>query len=205
MSGAGWAALAGFANALGSDIEARRAQEDKMKLYEQEQALMEKRETTLAQIRANLQDENAAKRSDRNEDRDTKKHDMTMDDVVGQFTDPETGSVYGRTKSGGVIPLNTTSGTYQDNKAAILQGQADAAPQLAADRAHRANAQPRGRAMPPAVAQGSPTQPGAPTMQQLMDAANAAVKAGKDPTAVEARLKQLMQQYGYNPQAPDGQ
>lgn len=301
--GAGWAALAGFANAFGSDIEKQRDQEFKMKLYEQEQALMEKRETTLAQIRANLQDQNAANRSGRAMDRDAAKHAMTQGDVTGAFKDEETGNYYGRTKGGDVVPLNITSDDYQSMLKQLHKGKADEASALPALTEaktaeanaatanlgnlvqHRDNPTPKDQGpeirksyqtlirqqqtddakkaaaaakagtdytpmdpltmhqtaqaslydtygadavnaslggannkpkqtpraaptaqnvpasdqvpMPPAGQ--APGSTGAPSMQQLMDAANAAVKAGKDPNAVQARLLQLMQQYGYKP------
>lgn len=49
-------------------------------------------------------------------------------------------------------------------------------------------------------AQNSPTQQNAPSVQDLMQQASAAVSKGAPRDQVEARLKQLMQQYGYNPQ-----
>lgn len=49
----------------------------------------------------------------------------------------------------------------------------------------------------PASDQKSPTQPNAPSVGQLQAAANAALRAGKDPAAVEAHLLQKMKEYGY--------
>lgn len=46
----------------------------------------------------------------------------------------------------------------------------------------------------------SPTQPDAPSMQDLTAQATAAVARGAPREQVEARLMQLMQQYGYQPQ-----
>lgn len=126
MSGrAGWGAIAGAANALQSYFAERRAADDKAKLYQQEQDIMQKREEALAQIRANLQDRNAGNRSDRAMNRDEFKHSLTSGDVTGAFKDEETGSIYGRTKDGNVIPLNITSDDYQDYKKRVEAGKAD--------------------------------------------------------------------------------
>lgn len=115
MSGAaGWAALAGFAQGLGSELKERDDFERKQKLYQMEQDVMLQREKTLATLRAELQDENAGKRSDRAIDRMTYKDQLESGNIVGQFKDPETGSMYGRTKKGDVVPLNITSDEYQD-------------------------------------------------------------------------------------------
>jgi hypothetical protein len=48
--------------------------------------------------------------------------------------------------------------------------------------------------------QQSPTQPGAPSMESLMQQANDAIKRGAPQDKVEARLKEAMAKYGYNPQ-----
>jgi hypothetical protein len=45
--------------------------------------------------------------------------------------------------------------------------------------------------------QQSPSQPNAPSVEVLMQQANAAVKAGADPAKVEARLKEAMAKFGY--------
>jgi len=45
--------------------------------------------------------------------------------------------------------------------------------------------------------QTSPSQPNAPSVEVLMQQANAAVKAGADPAKVEARLKEAMAKFGY--------
>ena len=125
MSGrAAWGGIAGAANALQAYFAERRASDDKAKLYAQEQDIMQKREEALAQIRANLQDTNAANRSNRAMNRDEFKHSLTKGDVTGAFKDEETGSIYGRTKDGNVVPLNITSDDYQDYKKRIEAGKA---------------------------------------------------------------------------------
>jgi len=61
------------------------------------------------------------------------------------------------------------------------------------------NARPAQATAPPRPApqQQSPTQPNAPSVEVLMQQANAAVKAGADPAKVEARLKEAMAKFGY--------
>lgn len=68
-------------------------------------------------------------------------------------------------------------------------------------RSQRVNAAPPAQSAP----QQSPTQSGAPSMDQIMAQANAAVKAGADPKAVEARMQQIMQKFGYQPEVAQQQ
>lgn len=302
MSGAAWAGLAGAFGFVGDQISKDAAEQRAEKLKEMEDAAQEKRETFLAQFRSQLQDQNAANRNARGMDRDAAKHDLTSGDVTGAYKDPETGNIFGRTKSGDTVPLNITSDDYQDYLKRINAGKAvagdmvgdktqagidrtdaqtanygsltarrDSSPisdpegdKIRADYQKQVNSQrvqslkaaaaaqkagttppdpfdenqaapaitsqlysvyggdavknalgggnnaPRSQrlatpapssAPQQAAPQTSPTQPNAPSMQSIMAQATAAVKNGADPKAVEARMQQLMQQYGYQPQA----
>jgi hypothetical protein len=220
----------------------------------QEDAAM-KRDMFLAEYRAKVDAE-----------KESAQREATKNDVTAQFTDPETGSVYGRTKSGGTVPLMETSPEYRqslrDKSASEIEykrAQRESAEASAArarrpatvrtkepkepkpdpiqkeiraaymaevarlrearvddmelDTKARANLYPvyggdavsatlggSKKAAPPAAGAPqslSPTQPNAPSMEEIIANANKAVAAGADPAKVEARMAQLMQQYGY--------
>jgi hypothetical protein len=255
-----WAFLAGFANTLGGQLQKRQEDERADKLRKMQEEAQMKRDMFLAEFRSELDQKEAATNYER-----------TKNDVTAQFTNPETGEVMGRTKSGETIPLSTTSDEYKqslrDTRSAALdlkRAQQDAAearaersrrpPQPRAARAEKEPKPPKPvttnvrlesggsikarpadaigpmapldpygerpslRAMPDNSAGGaspifvdpsnpaskplvkasrSISQPNAPTVEQILAEANKAVQAGVDPAKVEARMAQLMQQYGY--------
>lgn len=274
----GWSFLAGFANTLGGRLQADHELEQKQKLMQMQQDAEIKRQTFLEKYKSDLDEENAAK-----------KYEREKDDVVGTFKDPETGTYFGRTKSGGSVPLHATSDDYQSDlaegrdlknekgklgltveqariermrkqvenydseiakrnqpKAAtekkdpdegFIHGQYNkmlheaqypidpttgkptttADPQFnraQADAAIRSNLSEAygqdkigkilGNSVKDQVAEGfdkpAAPQKAAPSPEALMQQANEAIKRGAPQDKVEARLKQLMSQYGYNPQ-----
>lgn len=283
MSGAaGWAALAGFANTLGGRLQADHELEQKQKLMQMQQDAEMKRQQFLDKYRSDLEME-----------RDKAKDERQKDDVVGTFKDPETGSWFGRTRSGGSVPLHATSDEYQSDlatgrdvkidkdkssvgmnaaridkmrkevenydsligargkekatkedpinkdirstyktdidrqqkevdakRAAMLKANPqvdpttlptfdpDQAAQGAAARVYKQYGADRAKSVlsgiqgikADAPQQQSPTQPSAPSPEALMQQANEAIKRGAPQDKVEARLKQLMSQYGYSPQ-----
>jgi len=277
----GWNFLAGFANTLGGRMQSDYENEQKQKLYQMQQDAEMKRQQFLEKYKADLDEENAAK-----------KYEREKDDVVGTFKDPETGTYFGRTKSGGSVPLHATSDDYQsdlaaerdakvekgklgltveqariermrkqvenydseiakrnqpkpekaakeakDPDAAYIHGQynkmlheaqypvdpttgkptttadpnfnraqADAAIRNSLSEAHGQEKVNKilGNSVKDQVAEGfdkpAPQQKAAPSPEALMQAANAAIQRGAPQDQVEARLKQLMAQYGYSPQ-----
>lgn len=257
----GWDFLAGFANTLGGTLQQRQQNEQAEKLRKMQEDAAMKRDMFLAEYRAKVDAENRAA-----------EREATKNDVTAQFTDPETGSVYGRTKGGGIVPLHETSEEYRqslrDKTASDIEykkAQRESA-EARAERARRPST-PRPRAAPkppkpekvqladlalennagkikvrPADAIGpaapaspfgdrpelemmpnpmgtepapifvdpskgtrqpignesrSPTQPNAPSVEEIIASANKAVAAGADPAKVEARMAQLMKQFGY--------
>lgn len=295
MSGAAaWAALAGFAGGIGSQLQQKQELEQKQKLAQMQQDAELKRQMFLQQYASDLRDKSKAAEDER-----------TKDDVVSHGTNAETGDVLGFTKSGKAIPLSTTSDEYKAAKKAQLQAQVantqalainrqgankgpvnpnygtgqrapdnsndpypndpdvaydptgktpfssndldfvnryaaqrdkrlkagmsildDSDPdnpdknndpditigtggwatkdsnlvkQLSKARDARLNAQDKLNATP-ASNQQPTARSGAPTPQQIMDEANAAIKRGAPQDAVEAKMKALFQQYGYSPQ-----
>lgn len=122
-----WAGIAGAANAVGGILQQREADERKQRLYLLEQDILQKRQEALASLRGDIQDKNAASRSDRALDRIQFTHALQSGDISGQFKDPETGNMYGRRKDGTVVPLNITSDDYQDALKRTTEGKADAA------------------------------------------------------------------------------
>jgi hypothetical protein len=202
LSGAaGWAALAGLANYIGGRMENDREMEQKQKLYQMQQDAEMKRQQFLAQFQADL--------SERNKQADDER---SKDDIEATFTDPETGNIYGRTKSGNKVMLNQTSDDYQNDiksqrqaRLSATQGRTNHLQALGSKPDYTNPNYGTGTPAPnPNAEQTSPTQPAAPSVEQLLAQANAAAKAvGNDPqkqAAIEARLKQLMVQYGYQPQ-----
>lgn len=279
----GWSFLAGFANTLGGRLQSDYEMEQKQKLSQMQQDAEMKRQQFLEKYRSDLEME-----------RDKAKDERQKDDVVGTFKDPETGSWFGRTRSGGSVPLHATSDDYQSDLAAGRDVKLDKdktsidvnkeridkmrkevenydslignrgkekAPkedpinkdirstyksdidrqqrEVAAKRAAMLKANPQADPAtlpafdPDQAAQGaaarvykqygaeraknvlngiqgikadappqqqSPTQPSAPSPEALMQQANEAIKRGAPQDKVEARLKQLMSQYGYSPQ-----
>ncbi len=249
----GWDFLAGFANTLGGQLQQRQQQEQEQKLRKMQEDAAMKRDMFLAEYRAKVDAENKAA-----------EREATKGDVVAQFTDPETGSVYGRTKGGTTIPLNETSREYRqslrDKAASELEykrSQSDAA-NARAERSRRPSAsrssgrkEPKapkpettsfelagndgrikirpadniGPAAPmnvrPALEQipdrdeeaevtpvfvepqgGAPVatgQPAKPSREEIVAKAQAAISAGADPGKVQARVAELMKQYGYAP------
>jgi hypothetical protein len=256
----GWDFLAGFATQLGGGLQARQEAKERDRLKKMEEDALMKRQMFLEEYRATV--DQAAKEAD---------YERTKNDVTAQFTNPETGEVFGRTKSGTTVPLSTTSDEYKqslrDARSAELElkrarqeaSEASAArsrrpPQPRAGGAEKepkppkpvttnvrlesggsikarpadaigpmAPLDPYGErpsldAMPDNSAAGaspifvdpsnpaskplvkasrSISQPNAPTVEQILAEANKAVQAGVDPAKVEARMAQLMQQYGY--------
>lgn len=284
--GSMWAGIAAAANSIGGILQAREADSRKEKLYLMEQDIMQKRQEALAQLRGDIQDNNAANRSDRALNRLQFKQELEAGNITGGYEDKETGNYYGRTKGGQMVPLHVTSDEYQQGLAAIQKGKAnvaemapektqaqinqtnastnnlnsiterrDATPlpttkdpqgdkirselqkQIDAARAQNIReadaARKAGTAPPPAfdpnsvteqamsqlysvygadavksaVGAGANRDTGAktgdrPTVEQLLASANAAIKAGKDPKAVEARLQELYAKYGYETAKP---
>lgn len=257
----GWDFLAGFANTLGGTLQKRQEDEQAEKLRKMQEDAAMKRDMFLAEYRAKVDAEKQAA-----------EREATKNDVTAQFTDPETGSVYGRTKGGGKITLHETSPEYRqslrDKSASEIdykRAQRESA-EARAERSRRPSTpRPRAAAKPPKpekiqladlelenrggnikvrpadaigpaapaspfgdrpaldsmpapMGEGpapifvdpskgarqpignesrSPTQPNAPSVEEIIANANKAVAAGADPAKVEARMAQLMQQYGY--------
>jgi hypothetical protein len=137
-----WAFLAGFANTLGGQLQKRQEDERADKLRKMQEEAQMKREMFLAEFRSELDQKEAAANYER-----------TKNDVTAQFTNPETGEVMGRTKSGETIPLSTTSDEYKqslrDTRSAALdlkRAQQDAA-EARAERSRRPP-QPRAKKEP---------------------------------------------------------
>lgn len=280
MKGSIAAGLAAGANFLAGRLQSEYEMEQKQKLYQMQQDAEMKRQMFLEKYRADLDEENAAK-----------KYEREKDDVVGTFKDPETGTYFGRTKSGGSVPLHATSEDYQSDLAAERDNKVEkgklglTAEQARIDRmrkqvedydskiakreqpTQKASKEPKdpdenyirgqynkmlheaqypidpttgkpttaanpnfnraqadadirsslserysqekvnkilGSSVKDQVAQGfdkpAPQQKQAPSPEALMQAANEAIKRGAPQDQVEARLKQLMAQYGYSPQ-----
>lgn len=253
----GWDFLAGFAGSLGGSLQARQDQKEKERLRKMEEDALMKRQMFLEEYRATVDQE--GKKAD---------YERTKNDVTAQFTNPETGEVFGRTKSGETVPLSTTTDEYKQSLRDTREAEVELkrarqeASEASAARSRRppqprapkepkpqkppvatvrlegggsvkarpadavgpmAPLDPYGErpsleqmpdnsgggaspifvdpsspaARPLAQASRSVTQPNAPTVEEILAKANAAVKAGADPAQVEARMAQLMKQYGY--------
>lgn len=169
-SGAGWAGLAGAANALVGQMNNQRDFQQKQQLDVLQQQAQQAREEFLIGLRGNTAVSTAQS-----------KHDMTADDLGGTFTDKETGNVYGRTKNGPVL-LNQTSDNYQADQMAQQDGKATSAgltPQLQQARLNQMQAGTPATAAAAAAQQpvggtGDPNDPmNSPQAQAIMKQATA--------------------------------
>lgn len=102
MDASGWAALSGFATALGNRLQDRYDDDRRERLRQLQEAADMKRQQFLIDYRQ--QADERSKQAD---------WERTRDDVVASFTNPETQSVYGRTKGGKTVPLFETSPDFQ--------------------------------------------------------------------------------------------
>lgn len=187
MAGAaGWAALAGFASALGGRLQDRYDDDRRERLRQmQEQAEM-KRQQFLIDYREAA--EQRSKEADWN---------RSKDDVIASFTNPETGSVVGRTRAGGTIPLIETSPDYQSGlkqKRELESQRLENGAQLQMAQAALAEARAMRAGQMGGGSSGTRKQPKAPTGYQWSDDGESLVPipgGPKDPSVQQKKPRQL--------------